>query len=267
MRFPRSRSCLSRWVIYLLSSSQLPRRDYREDKIFAPKSVRRAYSSSHKDANVESSEKNENRDTKYRTLTAVVDPNCAIDILSMCIMWLDIIKVKIPESFFFFLLLLLSWPRNKKSCCWSFRMSHVVKTTGDWKKAKKNYTQSPFTSTVPEKSRTNVFEKVSFFFFLFFRRHLVLTTIRVLDRQNKLSLTKMKRLFGVKKTVEAPSLEETTGKVILLSSFRLLLCLLLLFSFLVAHPKLIIHLRVQHHKTNWIDIFIFILFFSLILNK
>jgi len=137
MRFPRSRSCLSRWVIYLLSSSQLPRRDYREDKIFAPKSVRRAYSSSYKDANVESSEKNENRDTKYRTLTAVVDPNCAIDILSMCIMWLDIIKVKIPESFFFFLLLLLSWPRNKKSCCWSFRMSHVVKTTGDWKKAKK----------------------------------------------------------------------------------------------------------------------------------
>lgn len=70
------------------------------------------------------------------------------------------------------------------------------------------------------------------------------------DRTNKLSLTKMKRLFGVKKTVEAPSLEETTGKVILLSSFRLLLCLLLLFSFLVAHPKLIIHLRVQHHKTN-----------------
>lgn len=153
MRFPRSRSCLSRWVIYLLFSSQLPRRDYREDKIFAPKSVRRAYSSSYKDANVESSEKNENRDKKYRTLTAVVDPNCAIDILSMCIMWLDIIKVKIPESFFFFLLLLLSWPRNKKSCCWSFRMSHVVKTTGDWKKAKKIYTQSPFTSTVPTYSR------------------------------------------------------------------------------------------------------------------
>jgi len=56
----------------------------------------------------------------------------------------------------------------------------------------------------------------------------------------------MKRLFGVKKTVEAPSLEETTGKVIILSSFRLLLCLLLLFSFLVAHPKLIIHLRVSN---------------------
>ena len=246
MRFPRSRSCLSRWVIYLLSSSQLPRRDYREDKIFAPKSVRRAYSSSYKDANVESSEKNENRDTKYRTLTAVVDPNCAIDILSMCIMWLDIIKVKIPESFFFFLLLLLSWPRNKKSC-WSFRMSHVVKTRGDWKKAKTIYTQSPFTfSTVPEKSRTNLFEKVSFFFFLFFRRHLVLTTIRVLDRQNKLSLTKMKRLFGVKKTAEAPSLEETTGKVILLSSSRLLLCLLLLFSFLVAHPSKLIPVSYTH---------------------
>ena len=253
MRFPRSRSCLSRRVIYLLFSSQLPRRDYREDKIFAPKSVRRAYSSSHKDANVESSEKNENRDTKYRTLTAVVDPNCAIDILSMCIMWLDIIKVKIPESFFFFLLLLLSWPRNKKSCCWSFRMSHVVKTTGDWKKAKKNYTQSPFTATVPEKSRTNVFEKVSFFF-LFFRRHLVLTTIRVLDRQNKLSLTKMKRLFGVKKTVEAPSLEETTGKVILLSSSRLLLCLGLLFSFLVAHPSKLTQLRVSNTNTKQIEL-------------
>jgi len=28
----------------------------------------------------------------------------------------------------------------------------------------------------------------------------------------------MKRLFGVKKTVEAPSLEETTGKVLILSS-------------------------------------------------
>ena len=245
MRFPRSRSCLSRWVIYLLFSSQLPRRDYREDKIFAPKSVRRAYSSSHKDANVESSEKNENRDTKYRTLTAVVDPNCAIDILSMCIMWLDIIKVKISESFFFFLLLLLlSWPRNKKSCCWSFRMSHVVKTS--WqeeieKKQKKLHT-------------VTIYINLFFFFFLFFRRHLVLTTIRVLDRQNKLSLTKMKRLFGVKKTVEAPSLEETTGKVILLSSSRLLLCLCLLFSFLVAHPSKLIHFsssNTTQNKLNW----------------
>ncbi len=57
----------------------------------------------------------------------------------------------------------------------------------------------------------------------------------------------MKRLFGVKKTVEAPSLEETTGKVIILSSSRLLLCLLLLFSFLVAHPKLI-HLESNNTK-------------------
>ena len=96
----------------------------------------------------------------------------------------------------------------------------------------------------------NVFEKVSFFFFLFFRRHLVLTTIRVLDRQNKLSLTKMKRLFGVKKTVEAPSLEETTGKVILLSSFRLLLCLCLLFSFLVAHPSKLIHFSSSNTTQN-----------------
>jgi len=90
----------------------------------------------------------------------------------------------------------------------------------------------------------------SFFFFLFFRRHLVLTTIRVLDRQNKLSLTKMKRLFGVKKTVEAPSLEETTGKVILLSSFRLLLCLCLLFSFLVAHPSKLIHFSSSNTTQN-----------------
>ena len=107
MRFPRSRSCLSRWVIYLLFSSQLPRRDWRTKK-FSRQNPSAAYSSSYKDANVESNEKSENRDTKYRTLTAVVDPNCAIDILSVCIMWLDTIKVKISESFFFFLLLLLS---------------------------------------------------------------------------------------------------------------------------------------------------------------
>ena len=79
------------------------RRDYREDKIFAPKSCP-PLTPSYKDANVESNEKNENRDTKYITLTAVVHPNCAIDILSMCIMWLDIIKVKgfSIESFFLF---------------------------------------------------------------------------------------------------------------------------------------------------------------------
>ena len=96
----------------------------------------------------------------------------------------------------------------------------------------------------------NCAREESFFFFLFFRRHLVLTTIRVLDRQNKLSLTKMKRLFGVKKTVEAPSLEETTGKVILLSSSRLLLCLCLLFSFLVAHPSKLTHFSSSNTKQN-----------------
>ena len=85
MRFPRSILSLAMGNLSFFFSTTA-RRDYREDKIFAPKSVRRAYSSSYKDANVESSEKNENRDTKYRTLTAVVDPNCAIDILSMCIM-------------------------------------------------------------------------------------------------------------------------------------------------------------------------------------
>ena len=48
----------------------------------------------------------------------------------------------------------------------------------------------------------------------------------------------MKRLFGVKKTVEAPSLEETTGKVLILSSFfSFFVFFFFLFSF-VAHPKL-----------------------------
>ena len=118
---------------------------------------------------------------------------------------------------------------------------------GRLKKSKKNlHTVTILTQLCQER----IFEKVSFFFFLFFRRHLVLTTIRVLDRQNKLSLTKMKRLFGVKKTVEAPSLEETTGKVILLSSFRLLLCLLLLFSFLVAHPSKLIHFSSSNTTQN-----------------
>ena len=156
MRFPRSRSCLSRRVIYLLFSSQLPRRDYREDKIFAPKSVRRAYSSSHKDANVESSEKNENRDKKYRTLTAVVDPNCAIDILSMCIMWLDIVKVKIPESFFFFLLLLLSWAKKQKILLLVFSDEPRGENKRRLKKSKKNlHTVTIYFSTVPEKSRSS----------------------------------------------------------------------------------------------------------------
>jgi hypothetical protein len=47
----------------------------------------------------------------------------------------------------------------------------------------------------------------------------------------------MKRLFGVKKTVEAPSLEETTGKVInyalfsLFSLFTLFAAAFLVFQF------------------------------------
>jgi hypothetical protein len=46
----------------------------------------------------------------------------------------------------------------------------------------------------------------------------------------------MKRLFGVKKTVEAPSLEETTGKVInylraLISLFSLFAAAFLAFQF------------------------------------
>jgi len=133
------------------------------------------------------------------------------------------------------------------------------------KKSKKKFTHSHHLHQLCQRRRVALF----FFFFLFFRRHLVLTTIRVLDRQNKLSLTKMKRLFGVKKTVEAPSLEETTGKVILLSSSRLLLCLCLLFSFLVRRASIKTHsfLFVQH-KTKQIELTSsFILFFSLILNK
>ena len=59
---------------------------------------------------------------------------------------------------------------------------------------------------------------------MFFRRHPSLRTIIIVldrDRQKKKKKKKkkksekMKRLFGVKKTVEAPSLEETTGKVII----------------------------------------------------
>ena len=45
----------------------------------------------------------------------------------------------------------------------------------------------------------------------------------------------MKRLFGVKKTVEAPSLEDTTSKVRLLSrSLSLALALALFFSLAVC---------------------------------
>ena len=126
------------------------------------------------------------------------------------------------------------------------------KQTGDEKKQKK-FTHSHHLHQLCQRRRVAP-KFSSFFFFLFFRRHLVLTTIRVLDRQNKLSLTKMKRLFGVKKTVEAPSLEETTGKVILLSSSRLLLCLCLLFSFLVAHPSKLTHFsssNTKQNKLNW----------------
>ena len=157
--------------------------------------------------------------------------------------------MKIPESFFFFLLLLLSWAKKQKILLLVFSDEPRGENNGRLKKSKKKiHTVTIYHSTVPEKSRTNF--KLLFFFFLFFRRHLVLTTIRVLDRQNKLSLTKMKRLFGVKKTVEAPSLEETTGKVILLSSSRLLLCLCLLFSFLVAHPSKLIHFSSSNTTQN-----------------
>jgi len=73
----------------------------------------------------------------------------------------------------------------------------------------------------------------------------------------------MKRLFGVKKTVEAPTLEETTGKVIILSSSRLLLCLLLLFSFV----KIIQSSFIESNKTKQIELTFRSLFFSLIINK
>jgi hypothetical protein len=74
----------------------------------------------------------------------------------------------------------------------------------------------------------------------------------------------MKRLFGVKKTVEAPSLEETTGKVIILSSFRLLLCLLLLFSFLVRRTSKAHSSPIKSNNTKQIELTSsVILFFSL----
>ena len=151
--------------------------------------------------------------------------------------------MKIPESFFFFLLLLLSWAKKQKILLLVFSDEPRGENKRRLKKSKKNL----HTVTI---YFLNCAREESFFFFLFFRRHLVLTTIRVLDRQNKLSLTKMKRLFGVKKTVEAPSLEETTGKVILLSSSRLLLCLGLLFSFLVAHPSKLTHFSSSNTKQN-----------------
>ena len=64
----------------------------------------------------------------------------------------------------------------------------------------------------------------------------------------------MKRLFGVKKTVEAPSLEETTGKVIILSSFCLLLCLLLLFSFLVRRTSKAHSSPIKSNNTKQIEL-------------
>ena len=156
--------------------------------------------------------------------------------------------MKIPESFFFFLLLLLSWAKKQKILLLVFSDEPRGENKRRLKKSKK---KNLHTVTI---YFLNCAREESFFFFLFFRRHLVLTTIRVLDRQNKLSLTKMKRLFGVKKTVEAPSLEETTGKVILLSSSRLLLCLCLLFSFLVAHPSKLIKFLFVQHNTKQIEL-------------
>ena len=119
-----------------LFSSQLPREEIIEKTKFSRQNRSVAYSPSYKEANVESNEKNENCDTKYITLTAVVDPNCAIDILSMCIIWLDIIKVKIPESFFFFLLLVA----KKQKILLVFSDEPRGEKKGDWKKAKKIYT-------------------------------------------------------------------------------------------------------------------------------
>ena len=53
----------------------------------------------------------------------------------MCIMWLDIIKVKILESFFFFLLLVA-----KKQKILLVFSDEPGEKKGDWKKAKKIYT-------------------------------------------------------------------------------------------------------------------------------
>jgi len=98
-------------------------------------------------------------------------------------------------------------------------MRRHVGETRRLKKSKK-FTQSPFTSTVPcaQKSRTNLLEKVSFVFSSCFSEGTSPSQQLVLDRRRTQTLSKMKRLFGVKKTVGAPSLEETTGKVLILSS-------------------------------------------------
>ena len=107
----------------------------REKTKFSRQNRSAAYSSSYKDANVESNEKSENRDTKYITLTAVVDPNCAIDILSMCIGCYK--SEDSTESFFFLLLLLLLLlvaTKKQIKSCWSF-------LEGRLKKSKK-FTQS-----------------------------------------------------------------------------------------------------------------------------
>lgn len=74
---------------------------------------------------------------------------------------------------------------------------------------------------------------------LWFQRHpqkKKITSLYLLKRQSlhEKSAT-MKRLFGVKKTVEAPSLEDTTSKVRLLSrSLFLALALALFFSLAVC---------------------------------
>ena len=74
---------------------------------------------------------------------------------------------------------------------------------------------------------------------LWFQRHpqkKKITSLYLLKRQSlhEKSAT-MKRLFGVKKTVEAPSLEDTTSKVRLLSrSLSLALALALFFSLAVC---------------------------------
>ena len=74
---------------------------------------------------------------------------------------------------------------------------------------------------------------------LWFQRHpqkKKITSLYLLKRQSlhEKSAT-MKRLFGVKKTVEAPSLEDTTSKVRILSrSLFLALALALFFSLAVC---------------------------------
>ena len=177
-----------------LFSSQLPREEIIEKTKFSRQNRSVAYSPSYKEANVESNEKNENCDTKYITLTAVVDPNCAIDILSMCIMWLDIVKVKSPESFFFFLLLVAKKQKISfgLSCLFGWATWGWKEEEGEFEKKAKKILHSHHLNVRHVHKRKssshpccveNFFSSSSLF--MFFRRHL-LATIIVLDRTNSL---------------------------------------------------------------------------------